>query len=346
MHQCWKMDTPEQKEALLTHAQDIAHQAIRQYDIPLTDIRFNQISDTITFIVETEVNQRFLLRIYSNLRKKSDIFFELQFLAHLKEHNLAVPAGQQNSLGDYVLEYPSPEYGVLHVTLMDWIEGKVLDSPPTTTQVMNTGRLLARLHLAGTSFQPNDNIISHRWDVENFRQNMNKLAQYYECFLSENEWDFYQDTADKIITELKLIPKDSLHYGVIHGDFHMENVVFRGEDAFPIDFGRCGYGYYANDIAGVMVGLGWQNRKIFMDGYLEQQSFVQPLNRKTIHATSQVQSSKLLETMFVMIMIENYCHHCSNHDEIDGLIAEQPHAQAYMRAYLEGRSFLFEKIEL
>ena len=44
----------------------------------------------------------------------------------------------------------------------------------------------------------------------------------------------------------------------------IENVVFRGEDAFPIDFGRCGYGYYADDIAGVMVGLGWQNRKIFM----------------------------------------------------------------------------------
>ncbi|WP_308460917.1 phosphotransferase [Brevibacillus formosus] len=38
--------------------------------------------------------------------------------------------------------------------------------------------------------------------------------------------------------------KNRNHYGIIHGDLHQGNIVFHNGDPRPIDFGRCGFGYY------------------------------------------------------------------------------------------------------
>jgi hypothetical protein len=54
---------------------------------------------------------------------------------------------------------------------------------------------------------------------------------------------------------------------------------------------------------------------------------------------------RYLECFFVMIMIGNYSHHSSDPRETAGLIDEQKYAQAYIREYLKGNSFLFEVIE-
>ncbi|EPY05268.1 aminoglycoside phosphotransferase [Paenibacillus alvei TS-15] len=56
-------------------------------------------------------------------------------------------------------------------------------------------------------------------------------------------------------------------YGLIHGDLHTGNVVYNGEEPRPIDFGRCGYGYYLYDMAGALLGLGVKQREQFITGY-------------------------------------------------------------------------------
>ncbi|WP_246320215.1 hypothetical protein [Paenibacillus qinlingensis] len=53
-----------------------------------------------------------------------------------------------------------------------------------------------------------------------------------------------------------------------------------------------------------------------------------------------------LEGFAVMVMIENYCHHAPDPRETEGLIAEQPYAQAIMKNYLNGEPFLFHVIEV
>ncbi|MNY81625.1 hypothetical protein D3C86_2232810 [compost metagenome] len=52
-----------------------------------------------------------------------------------------------------------------------------------------------------------------------------------------------------------------------------------------------------------------------------------------------------LECFFVMCMIENYCHHASDPRETASLMDEQQYAQAYIREYLSGQTFLFQVIE-
>jgi Ser/Thr protein kinase RdoA (MazF antagonist) len=124
---------------------------------------------------------------------------------------------------------------------------------------------------------------------------------------------------------------DPENYGIIHGDLHLENIIFDGNEAFPIDFGRCGKGNYLADIASTLLGISGDKRKIFLDGYQSE---------KKIEADYE---SKL-ETMLIKIMIENYSHHASNPLEKEGLIAEQPYAQAIIKKYLNNESFLFQPL--
>ncbi|MFA4133068.1 MULTISPECIES: phosphotransferase [unclassified Brevibacillus] len=71
----------------------------------------------------------------------------------------------------------------------------------------------------------------------------------------KNTTVLYQLAADKILTGLSKLDKNSSNYGIIHGDLHQGNIVFHNGDPRPIDFGRCGFGYYLYDIAHTILGL-------------------------------------------------------------------------------------------
>ncbi|TVX86851.1 phosphotransferase enzyme family protein [Paenibacillus agilis] len=332
MYQGWQIDTDEKRRAVLASVRNAALAAVQQYDLAWKRIEFNKISDTITFKIETELDECFLLRIHNNSREKAEIRAEMMLLQALGSRGLTVPEGQVSRNGEYVLELVSDQGETLYVTLMNWLEGELLNEAPTECQVSNMGQLMARLHIAAAEFVPDTDHSFPSWGVDSFRKNMAKLEQYYPCFLSEKGWSMYQRAADKIIADLEAMEKHARSFGLIHADLHMENVIFRGEEAFPIDFARCGYGYYLYDIAGTILGLGGTYRKLFLEGYESvrrlEGDYVGPL-----------------ASMFVMFMIENYCHHSSDPRETAGLNAEQPFAQAIIQSYLQERPFLFEPLE-
>jgi len=332
MNTGWEIGTNEQKQALLACVRNVALAALQQYDLEWTEIKFNKMSDTITYKITTENKDCFLLRIHNNSRKQAEIYGEIMFLEHLKNMKVIAPVAQETKSGEYVLNSKISDSEILHVTLMNWINGKLI-STPTDIQIRNTGRLLAQIHNAGESFTPEETMSFPEWGVGSFRENMKKLSQYYSVFLSEKEWKVYQNAADKIISELDSINKFSQNYGIIHGDFHMENIIFSRNAAFPIDFGRCGYGYYLYDIASTILGLSWRSRKKYIEGYTSIRKL-------------EADYEGLLEMMFIKVMIENYCHHCSDPRETEGLIAEQPYALAFMQAYLNGQSFLFQPLQI
>lgn len=126
--------------------------------------------------------------------------------------------------------------------------------------------------------------------------------------------------------------KNEDNYGLIHGDLHSGNIIFNGEEPCPIDFGRCGYGYYLYDMAGALLELSPKQREYFIEGYESARKL--PLDYV-----------RDVECFFVMFMIENGCHHASNPEETNNLISEQPFALAYLRKFLQQSSFLFRRIE-
>ncbi|WP_019639829.1 phosphotransferase enzyme family protein [Paenibacillus fonticola] len=334
MYDFFRFDTDEERRALLVRARKVALSAIQRYDLEWDSIQFIQLSDTITYKIETSTDNNYLLRIHSDRLTREEIRSELLLLQELnKSKDLNVPEGMASCDGNYVLDIDTEiGYRRPYVTMMRWIEGEHATGEFTDSQAYNMGVLIGRLHAAANDFNSPSDFVRPTWGVESFKRDMAKLERYYEHFLSKEGWKLYQDAAEKVVSQLTTMHPSEHNYGLIHADLHTGNMVFKDNQPYPIDFGRCGYGYYLYDMAGTILELWPKHRWMLIQGYENIRKL----------ETDYIQD---LECFFVMFMIENYCHHASDPRETASLIDEQKYAQAYIREYLNGNPFLFEVIE-
>ncbi|MBD3919454.1 phosphotransferase [Paenibacillus sp. PR3] len=328
-----QLGTEEELQVLLAQARQAALSALQAYELAWTQIHFIQQSDTITFRIETETDNRFLLRVHTNGMSREEIQSELLLLnAIAVRDGITVPTGHASRQGSYVLDYTTEQGGTLYVTLMRWLDGELLSGGSTDDQIRNLGMMIARLHQATADFAPPADCVRPIWGKDSFIKDMGKLERFYDRFLSVKGWEMYQSASARIQALLTALIPNEDNYGLIHADLHLGNVVFQGDVPFPIDWGRCGYGYYLYDLAGTMVGLYPHQRRILLEGYEGV-------------AGPQHHIEETLSCFFVMIMIENYCNHVSDPREIPGLLEQQPYAQAIIRDFLNGDPFLFNPIE-
>lgn len=329
----FQFDTEESKKSLLSRARNAALTALRQYDLDWNCIRFLQLSDTVTFKIETESSSGYLLRIHSERMNKDELMSELVYLHALRNiEGVRVPAGVQSRNGSYVWECETePGYRSPCVSLMTWVEGEHASGDFTDRQVYSMGAMMGKLHEASARFVAPHHFVRPHWGSQNFRNHTRKLERYYPRFLTSTAWSLYQAAMEKIERQLESLPRTERNYGLIHADLHSGNIVFNDDQPSPIDFGRCGYGYFLYDMAGALLGLSPRQRQLLIQGYESVR------NLDGDYAAQ-------LEGFFIMFMIENYCHHCSDPEEIPNLISEQKYAQAYINEYLSDQSFLFKKI--
>ncbi|MNH92228.1 homoserine kinase [compost metagenome] len=330
----FRYDTDENRRSLLARARKVALSALQQYDLEWERVQFIQLSDTITYKIETAAAKGYLLRIHSDRWSKEEIRSELALLRELnKSDDLHVPEGVVSSDGSYVLEIHTEEgYRPAYVTMMRWTEGEHGNGDLTDSCAYQMGVMMAKLHEAAIHFNVSSEFVRPVWGADSFKSKIAKLEQYYSCFLSEEAWKSYQAAAEKIVSELAVMHRDDHNYGLIHADLHMGNMVFKDDHPYPIDFGMCGYGYYLYDMAATLLGLYPKHRWKVVEGY------------KSIRML-EIDYVRHLECFFVMCMIENYCHHASDPRETASLMDEQQYAQAYIREYLSGQTFLFQVIE-
>lgn len=326
----FQFESEEDRQQLLVRARNVALQAIQQYDMEWDLIRFIQLSDTITYKIETSSAGSYLLRIHSDRLTKEEIQSELLFLKQLgNTKEIIVTEGIPSRDGLHVLEGIAEEgYSRPYVTLMRWIEGEHLGGSPTESQVQSMGVMMGKLHEASAQMMMPDFFVRPHWGAASFERDVAKLTRFYSRFISESSWELYQRAIAKIVHQINGMRQNDQAYGVIHGDLHSGNVIFHHDVPYPIDFGRCGYGHYLYDMAAAMLEMNPEQRLLYIQGY----ESIRLLEKDYVRD---------LECFFIKIMIENYCHHSSNPQEIPALIDEQKYAQAYLKEYVEDRSFLF-----
>jgi len=329
-----KVEAKGTRAAVLDKAQKMARSACKHYELDGADLEFIGFSEHVTYCIRTAGEDKHLLRIHLDRRSQAEIRSELFFLEALQGvEGIHAPAGVPDRNGETVVELSAdngdfPSY----VTLLKWVDGLPAEGRLTDRQVDNIGKLLRRLHQAGEQFVPPASFIRPHWGRQSFDEAMTRLSRYYSSFLTELEWRLYGQAAAKIQTELVGMKKDGHSYGLIHADLHIGNIVFDEDDPRPIDFGRCGFGYFLYDMAAILLALGPEQRRDLLRAYDE---------------TREVREDevKQLECFFIMTMMENYSHHAPNPLGWEGMRAEQPYALAYIQAFLKGESFLFLKLD-
>ncbi|WP_041225915.1 phosphotransferase [Crinalium epipsammum] len=118
-------------------------------------------------------------------------------------------------------------------------------------------------------------------------------------------------------------------WGVIHADLHSGNYVLYGEEVRPIDFSRCGFGFYLYDIGQSLGDIEASLRWHFFEGYTSVRTL--PENYQSV-----------VEAFFVGSTVENFAFLSANPDEHDWLSHAVPYVvKNHLHPYLQGETFLF-----
>jgi Ser/Thr protein kinase RdoA (MazF antagonist) len=329
----FKLGSQEEIKKTISESKLAALRALQNYDLDWEQIRFNKLSDTCTFLIETNKDGSYLLRIHSGMNR-AEINSELVWLDALNEKiDVAIPKGILDRYGSTTVKIDQENGYSGYASLMRWVEGVHVSGGFTEGQIYSEGILLAKLHQASQDFKLTSNFVRPVWGEQSFKQAMTRLSQHYDRFLTDAEFQLYQSAAERILSRIINFRADGESYGLIHGDLHQGNIVFHNEEPRPIDFGRCGFGYFLYDIAHTILVLYPAQRELVIKGY----ESIRKLEDDWLAA---------LETFTVMVMIENYCHHAPDPRETEGLKEEQPYAQAIIKNYLSGAPFLFNTIEV
>ena len=107
----------------LIQAKNAVNISLKEYDIKVTKITFIGLSEHVTYRIDTDSNERYLLRIHINKLNRSEIISELLFLEFLSSNGFDTPKGIKNKTGEYVTEVEIDKTKI-DCTLLKWVYGQ------------------------------------------------------------------------------------------------------------------------------------------------------------------------------------------------------------------------------
>ena len=224
---------------------------------PPVDVRELEPGANRNFII-TSQDQRYVYRIYTDhefyVRNPEAYRYELDLLAYLKEHALAVPEpvkrldGQLLSILDPPLE---PWRNGACSALFYFFEGEehVTWYPEVQEPVVTSfGAAVAEIHQRADQFPKP--FCRHHFDLQYL---LDGPLQTLESILKERRGEdlsFFKDYADHMRRQINALGKGKDIYGLIHADLHVGNILYHPDNGYCIlDFDQCAFGWRSYDVA-------------------------------------------------------------------------------------------------
>lgn len=215
-------------------------------------------------------------------------------------------------------------------SLLRWVEGEHLEGEPTAQQARQLGMLMAQLHQHSSVWSLPSDFSRPTHDVEQLRSATSQLGVLVQSgTISTDDYQVFQQAAAQVQEVMSSLQQTRGTWGIIHADLHQGNYVLYGEEVRPIDFSRCGFGFYLYDIGEAVGHLDATLRLYFFEGYT---------SIRTLSADYQ----SIVEAFFVGATVENFAFLSANPQEYKWLSRAVPYVvKNHLQPYLHGTNFLF-----
>jgi Ser/Thr protein kinase RdoA (MazF antagonist) len=216
-------------------------------------------TDNLNHKIATSGGDSFLLRAHrSGRHDRNALESEAVWLEHLHGQGVSVQRPVAFENGKLILEHDGVFY-----SLLSWLQGEVhefLDE----TQAKLSGQLMAKLHLIARDFTPPPGFSRPVYDAAHFEITLKRLQAIPWL---ESDWPMLEQSVRVVQQEFQ--PGEQ-PWTLIHTDFHAGNLVFNSARVSAIDFGLCGFGPEAFDIATALFFLETERLQTpFLQGYGE-----------------------------------------------------------------------------
>jgi Ser/Thr protein kinase RdoA (MazF antagonist) len=230
----WKVDTTIDESGHSVVADQIA----AAWDLDGDRPRFFRSSSNFIYVFGPSETRRFLRFADATERRRDEIDAEVSLVAWLAAQGVTVAVPIASKTG-HLVETIETGTGTFHAVLFDGLAGEHLDIVTLTEDDYRLwGAALGRLH-ATTKRLPAELVATRSWrdDLATVRR-----------FTPPQEANLHTEL-DRAEVMLDSLPRDADSYGLIHGDFELDNLCWQSGTIGIVDFDDCAHHWYAADIA-------------------------------------------------------------------------------------------------
>lgn len=217
----------------------VADAVLSHWAIQAGTPRFVRSSANFVYRCQGPAGDFFLRFTEQSEREHEAILDEVLLLRWLAEQGLCVAVPVPSAQGELV-ETVTTSWGTFHAVLYPALPGQHDDlATLQPEQAEQWGAALGRLHQSCRTYLATHPLRRPTWDQQ--------LA--LTAALVPPDQRAVQEEQAEVAAVLRLLPVTADSYGLCHGDFELDNLLWQGDTVGMLDFDHCAYCWYVADLA-------------------------------------------------------------------------------------------------
>lgn len=252
----------------------IAQNILEQWDHDQGSAQFFRASNNFVYIFCKGGKHCFLRFTESTERTRAEIEAEMALLNFLGSQGMTVatPVASRN---DRCVETVETDLGTFHAVVFEQLQGQEREIEElSSAQFERWGATLGKLHALMHLYQDHDVSTRGTW-----RDHLTLVRNYVP-----KDEPRVQAECDYLSSFLAALPVTATNYGLIHGDFELDNLRWQDETIAMFDFDDCSSYWYVADVAFALrdlfetgVDLNHPSFHTFIHGYSKHNSLDEEL---------------------------------------------------------------------
>jgi Ser/Thr protein kinase RdoA (MazF antagonist) len=240
----------------------VAEQILERWACDRGSVRFFRSSANFIYRFQDQDSMRYLRFADASERSREAIEAEMAILEAVTRAGILIATPVASKRGNTV-ETVDTEWGTFHAVVFSALEGQQHELDDLSESgFRGWGETLGRLHAATSAIAPMP-----------ARPAWSDHVAFIQNYLPAESPSLQAEFAE-LVAAISALPETRETYGLVHGDFELDNLVWNGAHVGILDFDDCSRFWYAADIAFALrdlfeegADIGDPRFRVFVDGY-------------------------------------------------------------------------------
>jgi Ser/Thr protein kinase RdoA (MazF antagonist) len=236
---------------------EAAGQAAVAFGLDVAGVELLSHSENVVCNVTTRAGERLVMRLHRpGYNTRAELDSEVAFVDSLRAFGVRTPKPVPATGGGH---YATIDVGgVAHeVGVISWVDGAPLGGPLDSgggdglvAHYREIGKIAAQVRSHDAVWKAPAGFERRRWDADALMGPDPLWGRFWEAEpLNGAQRALFARGRECLHDVLAGLSIDSDHFGLIHSDLHLGNVMAHGDQLTVIDFDDCGYGWFVHELA-------------------------------------------------------------------------------------------------
>lgn len=249
---------------------DVPQRFVKLWDGDIHSLKLIASGVNVVFRFNKQDKGYYLRITHPSLRSRMTVETALDFLRHVNKMQAPVCEPIKSGLNNWIEELTHLDTTYIATVVKEVIGEKMKIEDKERSVYLACGQSLARLHQAAESYRPNTTFKYFTWQMlwDEIRARIKKEDFIlHKAYQQVDEW-------------LKTLSSSNVDFGLTHGDYWTNNIIWDGKNAYTIDFDNPIYHWFMTDIACLFSGFfdyPYEQRRQYLDWFVEGYRSMRPL---------------------------------------------------------------------